>query len=263
MRFRASAGLVCLVVLFVLQSSGAGAATLFVRTDGSDTLCNGSADADASATPNCALASIGAAIGAAIASDTVAIGPGTFVENVIVTKALTLDGAGSSGASLTTIVPALSGPTCTSGTGSICTGGSNVILVQADDVTIRDIVVDGDNPALTSGIVSDGADLDARNGIIEDYSLGAFHRLTVAGVVVRNIYLRGIYAASGGRVSLSRGTPSPTSRLIRQGTPSASSRLVAEERESLGGPSPEIRSPTARSASRPTGRRVSTIRPTP
>jgi hypothetical protein len=31
-----------------------------------------------------------------------------------------------------------------------------MILVQADDVTIRGFTLDGDNPALTSGIVRSG-----------------------------------------------------------------------------------------------------------
>ena len=34
------------------------AATIFVRADGSDTLCNGTADAPAPSTPNCAFATI-------------------------------------------------------------------------------------------------------------------------------------------------------------------------------------------------------------
>lgn len=69
-------------------------------------------------------------------------------------------------------------------------------------MTISGFTLDGDNPALTSAIVRSGAgpaaDLDARNGIITDYTSGVFSGLDVHDVTVQNIYLRGIYAASGG-----------------------------------------------------------------
>jgi hypothetical protein len=122
--------------------------------------------------------------------------PGIYVENVVVSKPLTIRGAGPG----TRILPALSNPDCSGGGGgsSLCAGASNVFLIQADDVTISRLVIDGDNPALTSGVSAGGADLDARNGIITNHLAGAFNNLTVDGVTVRNVYLRGIYASSGG-----------------------------------------------------------------
>ncbi len=65
-------------------------------------------------------------------------------------------------------------------------------------MTIHDLTVDGDNPALTSGIVFGGADLDARNGIIVDHSAGVFNNVQVHHTTVQNIYLRGMQQASGG-----------------------------------------------------------------
>lgn len=124
---------------------------------------------------------------------TIDISAGTYAENVVVNKSLTLKGAGQTN---TTIVPAMTGLYC--GGASLCPGSSNVILVQANDVTIHDLTVDGDNPALTSGVVVGGADLDARNGIITNHTAGVFNNLEINNVTVRNIYLRGIYASSGG-----------------------------------------------------------------
>src|SRR5262249_45901768 len=71
------------------------------------------------------------------------------------------------------------------------------ILVQADNVEITGLTVNGDNPGLTSGIVVNGADIDARNGIITNHPLGAFNNLYVHDVTVKNINLRGMYASSG------------------------------------------------------------------
>lgn len=143
-------------------------------------------------------ASIQSAIddGTVAAGWTIYIDPGTFNENVVVNKSVTLQG---SGMGVTIIHPAISGPVCAPG--SICPGGSNVILVRADNVAIRDLTVDGNNPALTSGVFSNGVDVDARNGIITDHTdagLGVIDGLTVYNVEVENIYLRGIYASDGG-----------------------------------------------------------------
>lgn len=137
--------------------------------------------------------SIQAAVDAASAGATVTAAAGTFTENVTVSQSVAIAGAGETS---TNVIPALSGPTCAGG--SICAGGSNVFLVQANDVTISNLTVDGDNPTLTSGVVQMGADLDARNGIITDYNAGVFNNLTVHDTTVKNIYLRGVYAASGG-----------------------------------------------------------------
>ncbi|HZP39916.1 MAG TPA: right-handed parallel beta-helix repeat-containing protein [Candidatus Binatia bacterium] len=128
--------------------------------------------------------------------ETIHVANGTYVENVVVTKPLTLDGAGPGAI----VQPAVSDPNCGgAGGGSICPGASNAILVQASDVDVHGLTVDGDNPALTSGVVAGGADLDARNGIITDHTLGTpFDNLVVHDVTVKNVYLRGIYASSGG-----------------------------------------------------------------
>ena len=126
-------------------------------------------------------------------NDTVNVANGLYTENVVLAKPVHILGAGAAGVK---VIPALSGPTC--GGGSLCPGGSNIILVQADDVTIEGLTLDGDNPGLTSTVVAGGADLDARNGIITNHQLGVYNNLVVHHVTVKNIYLRGMYASSGG-----------------------------------------------------------------
>ncbi len=125
---------------------------------------------------------------------TVNVLEGTYIDNLTIDKPLSLIGEGEA---LVTVHPALSAPN-PGGAGSIPPGSSNMVLVQANDVTISGITLDGDNPSLTSGVVVNGADLDARNGIITNHAAGVYQNLTVHHATVKNIYLRGIYASSGG-----------------------------------------------------------------
>jgi nitrous oxidase accessory protein NosD len=153
----------------------------------------------ASATPlvcqtGCFFNSIQAAINAAQPGATVTVGAGSFYENVVVDKPLTLRGAGTS----TVLYPSVSHPECPTGS-SLCSGeASNIILVEASNVTVTKMWLKGDNPNLTSGVVRGGEDIDARNGIIENYYAGTFDNLTVSKVKVTGVYLRGIYASSEG-----------------------------------------------------------------
>ena len=150
---------------------------------------------------NCQFTSIQAAIAAASNGDTITIGAGKYIENVVVDKQVTLQGSGDG----TVIYPAISNPVCAPG--SLCGGAaSNIILVQSDNVTITNMRLDGDNPALTSGMVAGKADLDARNGIITNHNLGVYNNLTVSKVKISNVYLRGIYASSGGTFNFNNNT---------------------------------------------------------
>jgi nitrous oxidase accessory protein NosD len=149
----------------------------------------------------CFFTSIQAAINAASPGTTITIGPGTYEENLVVTKPLTLKGSGNG----TVVVPAVSNPVC--GGGSLCGGAaSNIVLVQASNVTITKLELKGDNPKLTSGVVVGGEDLDARNGIITNHLAGTYNNLKVTKVEVVGVYLRGIYASSGGSFAFEHDT---------------------------------------------------------
>ncbi len=129
-------------------------------------------------------------------SGMVNVAAGSYVENITIPKALTLTGAGETSVF---VYPAVSNPNCGgAGGGSICPGGSNIILVQASNVTITGLTLDGDNTSLTSAENFGGADIDARNGIITNHLAGVFNNLEVHHTTVKNIYLRGMYASSGG-----------------------------------------------------------------
>ena len=136
--------------------------------------------------------------------DVVLVSAGTFEESVLVNKSVTIQGAGQAS---TFVIPATSNPNCGgAGGGSLCAGASNVFLVQANNVIIHDLTVNGDNPSLTSGIVVGGADLDARNGIITNHTAGVYQNLEVYNVTVKNTYLRGMYASSGGSFNFHNNT---------------------------------------------------------
>lgn len=142
-------------------------------------------------TPTTAKKTIQAGVNAVSSSGTVIVATGVYTENVTLNKSLTLEGAGQTN---TIIRPALSGPNCTSGGGSICPGGSNVILVEASNVIIHDLKIEGDNPALTSGVIRSGADVDARNGIITNHTLSTpYTNVEVYNLTIEDIYLRAIY----------------------------------------------------------------------
>jgi hypothetical protein len=161
-----------------------------------------SAAAEGSSPPGCRspsqpCATIQQAVAVACPGDAVFVGAGRFTENIVVDKPLSLMGAGDA----TVILPAYSSPAPCNDS-SLCGGAaSSVVLVRASEVTIADLTIDGDNPALTSGTVVRGADVDARNGIETDTG-GPFNGLEVRNVTVENVYLRGIDASSGGTFSV-------------------------------------------------------------
>jgi hypothetical protein len=144
----------------------------------------------------CKFTKIQPAIDAASPGATITIGRGSYFENLVVNKPLTLFG----GSNATVVYPTIDEPTCKTGSGSLCGGAaSSIILVEASNVTISNLRLDGDNPNITSSVVVGGADISARNGIITNHLKGVpYTNLVVSKVNVENVYLRGIYASTAG-----------------------------------------------------------------
>jgi len=91
----------------------------------------------------------------------ITVGAGTYVENIVVNKELTITGPNAAISGCGTrgteaiIVPA---------TAAIASG--EIFHIAASNVTISGFTIDGDNPALTSGFSSTtGADIDAAEGV--------------------------------------------------------------------------------------------------
>ena len=168
--------------------AGRRGASLYVTPAGSD---SGNDCTD----PLNPCATIQHGVDAACAYDSLSVGDGTYRENVVVPRTLVIYGAGQAG---TVVQPAISNPDCggAGGGNPLCSGGSSVFLIQADGVVIRGLTVEGDNPDLTSNVSRNGADIDARNGIITDSQIGMFDDLVVNQVTVRDVYLRGVQVAS-------------------------------------------------------------------
>jgi hypothetical protein len=140
----------------------------------------------------CPYTSINSAIAALPSGSVITIGEGEFVENVVVNKEDALKGAGFT---KTTVRPAVSNPECAGG--SLCGGAaSNIVLVEANNVTISGMTLNGSNPGLVGGVEVGGVKVDARNGIITNHLAGTYSNVTVSAVKVANVFLRGIYQSS-------------------------------------------------------------------
>ena len=146
-------------------------------------------------------------VNVASSADMVDVESGTYVDNLTIPKPLTLAGGGQVGGSATIILPGFAGAV---GGSTFAAGASNLILVQAGNVTIEDLVLDGNNPLLAGPAgaqVVNGVNVDAQNGIVTDYRLGIpFSNLVVHDTTVQNIDFRGIYDSDGGTFNVYNNT---------------------------------------------------------
>ncbi len=141
----------------------------------------------------------------ASAGNTLNVSTGTFMENVLVHTPVLINGNGQAN---TIVMPAISAPDICGGS-SLCPGSSNVFLVQAQNVTIQNLTVNGDNPSLPGGINVGGANVDARIGIVTDHlyiPFTQFNNLNVNNVTVKNTFYRGIYTSTDNTFSINNNT---------------------------------------------------------
>ncbi len=122
-----------------------------------------------------------------LSGDTLVVSPGTYPENVIVSKSLTILGPNAvinacSGTRVTeaVVVPALA---------AISSG--EIFHIAASNVTISGFTINGDNTAITSGYSStNGADIDAAEGVTV-YETG-INNLTVNNNIIKNLSYFGV-----------------------------------------------------------------------
>lgn len=138
-----------------------------------------------------AFATVQGGVAAVTNGGIVHVANGSYAENVAIAKPLHLLGSGDG----TVLFPAVSNVGLPDPDQGPSLRGSQMIAVTANDVEIAGMMLNGDNPALTSAVVRNGADIDARNGIIQG-DPGPYSGFHVHHCTVTNIYLRGIYARS-------------------------------------------------------------------
>jgi parallel beta-helix repeat protein len=126
---------------------------------------------------------------ATLAGHTISIGPGTFRENVIVNKSLTLVGAGRDATIIQPVLPS----ECRD---SIC-GERIMVWTAAPIITVRDLTLDGDNPMITGTLTVNGADHDAEVGVAGIPSAHSLCGLTIDHVRIKNITSRGVVMPTG------------------------------------------------------------------
>ncbi|WP_267641408.1 right-handed parallel beta-helix repeat-containing protein [Haloarchaeobius amylolyticus] len=130
---------------------------------------------------------VDAAVAVANESATVSVGPGTYPTNVTVDTSVTIEGpnAGVHG-------------NATRGAEAVLVpedkNQSVIVAVNASDVTVRGLTLDGNNPAITSGVDVGGVDSDAGAGVWYWEDARTNLNLTVEDNVVRNVQWYGVMA---------------------------------------------------------------------
>jgi len=147
-------------------------------------------------------ATLSRALTLAVPGDTIYIDAGAYTENDSINNPVLISGAGQG---LTFLIPGISKPVC-EGNETLCDSSSNVLMIRSDSITIKNLTIDGNNPSLTSGVITGSIDIDARNGIITDTASGEMSSIIIDSVTVKNVYFRGLSATTGGSLSITNST---------------------------------------------------------
>jgi nitrous oxidase accessory protein NosD len=126
---------------------------------------------------------VGAAIADAANGDTIRIAPGVYPEHVIVSHSLTLLGPNAG------VDPAagVRGPEAVLTAAFNDTLAGAIITVDASDVILNGLSIDGDNSTIGSGAALGGADVNAAYGVTNDTTnFPAVARLSVKYCIIRN-----------------------------------------------------------------------------
>ena len=137
---------VILLALVLGSSSSTHAITpVFVRTDGDDTVCDGSADAAVAAAPSCAFASLARAILEVDSGGEIRVGAGTFDDTaqVVFDKSVTVQGSGQAATTFTHT---------TFDTGSSGDARGWWLVLPGSVVHVRDLTLDGGGRLTYQGV---------------------------------------------------------------------------------------------------------------
>ena len=137
-------------------------------------------------------------IDGALPGGTVQVAEGTYVEQIVINKQLNVLGPNANidpntgtRVAEAIIIPAASNPIDPNFLGPV------VVTINGTGVVFNGFTVDGDNPALTSGVVYNGADVNAEFGIYgPDTPIAA--QATITNNIVRNIGEVGVYVVEFG-----------------------------------------------------------------
>lgn len=154
-----------------------------------------------------AFATISEAVAHVQSGGFVCIAANNYADNVVIGQPMHIVGAGQGS---TIVMPTAYNPDCSAGGGSdsLCSQGTQVasvvFLVQASDVEITGLTVDGINPNLTGHTTA----ISARDGISTDFRTNtAYTGYKVHDVTVQDIFLRGIQSnSSDGRFEFRNNT---------------------------------------------------------
>ncbi|MFZ1515029.1 MAG: HYR domain-containing protein [Saprospiraceae bacterium] len=123
-----------------------------------------------------------------ISGHTLNVGVGTFAENIIVSKQLTILGPNAN-IDPCSATPRVAEAIVVPASAAISSG--EIFHVAASNVTIKGFTIDGDNTAITSGFSStNGADIDAAEGITV-YETG-INNLTASNNIIKNLSYFGL-----------------------------------------------------------------------
>ncbi|MBK8564253.1 MAG: right-handed parallel beta-helix repeat-containing protein [Saprospiraceae bacterium] len=167
--------------------------------------------------PNRHYCKIQDAINDALTGHTIVVDAGTYVENIVVNKELDIRGANYNVNPNT----GMRGPESILMTAIVEVAGSNnsrIVAIDANNVSINGFLIDGNNPALTSGFLNNvGADMDIRNGI--DNAKG-IQNLRVENNIIKNIVYYGvrIQSTTGLSPAVSSGHEIHNNRIMDMGT---------------------------------------------
>jgi uncharacterized repeat protein (TIGR01451 family) len=148
---------ITMAIIFILaiMASLAWAATpIYVRPDGSDTLCDGTVDAGVSAQPNCAVQTIQQAVTLVDPAGLIRVTAGIYTGPVTINKSLTLVGYGAGTA--------------------VIQSASDGVIVSVSDVTISNTTISGSGS--NTGISATGTinNLTVRDSTISDFEAGIY-----------------------------------------------------------------------------------------